>query len=109
LKCFGAEVIDADKLGHRAYDTGSACYYKLIEAFGEGIVSDDESKSINRRALGDIVFRDPSQMKLLQDIVWPEIRKLIIESLSQLKSSGKDRVVIEAAVRYFPSTFRYLS
>lgn len=101
LADLGAKVIDADKLGHQAYEPGCECYHNLIKQFGASIISDDEEKSINRRVLGSMVFSDSQAMKSLQDIVWPEIRRLLIESIERLKHEGERIIVIEAAVSLF--------
>lgn len=95
----GAYIIDADKLGHRAYDPGTQAYRHVIEAFGEDIVGDDNQ--IDRRKLGGLVFGKPDELKRLTDIVWPEIRRL-----AELEISGYDAmdpdgtVVLEAAVLF---------
>ncbi len=95
----GAYVIDADKLGHRVYEPGTQGYLKVIEAFGEEVVGDDNH--IDRRTLGGIVFGNPDQLKRLTDIVWPEIRRIAemeIESYGVLEPEGT--VVLEAAVLF---------
>eukprot|EP01031_Cornospumella_fuschlensis_P039616 gene39616-48229_t len=93
----GLRVIDADKLGHKAYEKDTPCYHALIEAFGSDIVH-PETQEIDRRILGSKVFGNPENMKKLTDIVWPEIRRLIVESLEGLTKSGQAIVVLEAAV-----------
>ena len=55
-------VIDADKLGHLAYTPGKQCYHELIIKFGDSIRSDDGT--IDRRALGSIVFNDKSSSNI---------------------------------------------
>lgn len=96
----GIPVIDADQLGHRAYTPGTSCFHKLVDHFGSSIV--DDNGTINRRALGGIVFSDKSKMLELNDIVWPEIRALIIEELAPYRNldspSAVPVVAIEAAV-----------
>lgn len=95
----GAYIIDADKLGHRAYDPGTQAYRHVIDVFGEEVVGDDNQ--IDRRKLGAMVFGDPEALKRLTDIVWPEIRRL-----AELEISGYDAldpdgtVVLEAAVLF---------
>ncbi len=89
-------VIDADQLGHRAYMPHTSCYEKLIDHFGHGIVAEDGT--INRRALGAIVFSAKEKMMELNSIVWPEIRTLIIEELAQARANELPLVVVEAAV-----------
>jgi dephospho-CoA kinase len=93
---FGGHVINADLLGHQAYAPGTDCFRDLVNQFGEEIVSSDGS--INRRALGGIVFSDESKLKQLNEIVWPRIRSLIEIELNQLRERGVEIVVLEAAI-----------
>lgn len=92
----GIKVIDADLLGHKTYEQGTDCYKQLREAFGERIIS--SSGDIDRRQLGSLVFGNDALMQQLRDIVWPEIRKLIIAELRALEESGEKTVALEAAV-----------
>jgi dephospho-CoA kinase len=96
LKARNIPVIDADQLGHRAYAPGTSCFQRLVEQFGESIVAEDGS--INRRALGGIVFSDKSKMEELNAIVWPEIRTLIIQELDRARAEAIPLVVVEAAI-----------
>ena len=91
----GATVIDADKLGHRAYDPGTPGFDKVVAAFGDEVVSDGQ---IDRRALGGKVFGDPTQLKRLTDIVWPEILDLAKADIGAAKARGETIVILEAAV-----------
>jgi phosphopantetheine adenylyltransferase/dephospho-CoA kinase len=96
LQSLGAQVLDADKLGHQTYEQGTQCYAKLVENFGDRIIG--EEGKINRAVLGGIVFSDQSKMEELTGIVWPEIRELIKKELGQLESAGVKVVALEAAV-----------
>ena len=95
----GANIIDADKLGHRAYDVGTQAYREVIETFGQEVVGTDNA--IDRKVLGGKVFGQPGELKKLTDIVWPEIRRL-----AELEIAGFDAiypdgiVVLEAAVLF---------
>lgn len=93
----GAFVLDADRLGHRAYEPGTKTFRDVVAAFGEELVKDDGS--LDRRALGGRVFGDPEAMKTLTDIVWPEIRRLATEEIARLAAEHPDAIVVlEAAV-----------
>ena len=93
----GAHVIDADRLGHRAYEPGTAGHEAVIAAFGED-VRDGEGQ-IDRKALGAKVFGDAAQLKRLTDIVWPEIRRLAEAEIAAVQARQPDAVVVlEAAV-----------
>ncbi|MCC6958347.1 MAG: dephospho-CoA kinase [Dehalococcoidia bacterium] len=91
-------VIDADILGHRTYDPGTDTFAAVVAAFGQDLVAPDGS--IDRRVLGGKVFGKPEELKRLTDIVWPGIRKLASESLSEFEAAGNTLVVLEAAVMF---------
>lgn len=92
----GADVIDADKLGHRAYEPDTKAYQAVIATFGDDLVAAD--KSIDRKVLGSKVFGQPEELKKLTDIVWPEIRRL---AEAEIKTSDPDNIVVlEAAVLF---------
>lgn len=91
-------VIDADILGHRTYDPGTDTFAAVVAAFGQDLVAPDGT--IDRRVLGGKVFGKAEELKRLTDIVWPGIRKLASESLSEFEAAGNALVVLEAAVMF---------
>ena len=91
-------VLDADVLGHRTYDPGTDTFRAVVAAFGPELVAADGS--IDRRVLGGKVFGKPDELKRLTDIVWPGIRKLASEALSELETAGNHLAVLEAAVLF---------
>ena len=97
LQEFGAQIIDADRLGHRVYEPGTTGFQKVVNAFGHDIVAKDGT--IDRRVLGGKVFGAPDQMDRLTDIVWPEIRKFASAEIAELKKKHRGSVIVlEAAV-----------
>lgn len=97
----GVITIDADKLGHKAYERGNPCHDRLVECFGTSVVGEDGE--INRRRLGEIVFSEKSKMTQLNGIVWPVIRQLLIAELDAIRSRSKvdspqPVVAVEAAI-----------
>ncbi len=91
-------VLDADVLGHRTYDPDTDTFNAVVAAFGPDLVAADGS--IDRRVLGGKVFGKPEELKKLTDIVWPGIRKLASEALSELETAGNHLAVLEAAVLF---------
>lgn len=97
LQSWGAYVIDADKLGHRAYVKGTDAFHKVVVQFGEDIVGADGE--VDRRALGAKVFAEGGSLKQLTDIVWPAIYDMAAAEIKQsLDSNPNTVVVLEAAV-----------
>ncbi len=97
LEKMGVATVDCDKLGHRTYEKGTNAYKKLIETFGEEILN-TETKEIDRKTLGKMVFGSPSDLKKLTDIVWPGINELLQAEITELFSKGHKLIVVEAAV-----------
>lgn len=78
----GYKVIDADILAREVVEKDKPAYKSIVEYFGENILMDD--KSLNRSALGELVFSDDKLLQTLNGIVHPyifeEIQKNIYEA-----------------------------
>lgn len=99
LASLGAHVIDADALGHRAYEPDTDAYREVLATFGEEVRSPDGQ--LDRRALGGKVFGDAKAMKRLTDIMWPEIRRLAEVEIGAVRETDPGAVVVlEAAVLF---------
>ncbi len=95
----GAHIIDADILGHRAYDPGTRAYDEVIATFGEEVRGDDDQ--IDRKVLGSKVFGKPEELNKLTSIVWPEIRRLAETQIADYQSANPEGIVVlEAAVLF---------
>ena len=93
----GAFVIDADRVGHGVYLPGTPGWSQVVGAFGEGVVASDGT--IDRKALGAIVFADPAELEKLNSIVHPLIRDAVRQQVEEALAAEPARpVVIEAAV-----------
>jgi dephospho-CoA kinase len=71
LAAQGAVVIDADVIAREVVAPGTDGLAEIIEAFGPGVLGPDGS--LDRVALGDIVFADPEQLARLNSIVHPRV------------------------------------
>ena len=86
----GALVIDADQLARAAIERGSNGFDEVITLFGDSILKDG---NIDRRALGEIVFKDPIAKGALEGIIHPFVRREFEEAVASLK--GDDVLVYE--------------
>ena len=90
IEKLGYSHVDVDQLGHIALENEKA---KLFEAFGPRIRNQDGS--VNRRALGAIVFSNPEEKKKLESIVHPEMIRMVEEIIAE-----QQNVVINAAILF---------
>lgn len=97
LADLGAVVIDADRVGHQIYLPDMPAWRELVATFGESILAPD--RTINRPALGKIVFADPEALRTLNRIVHPKLFERMAELIAaQRARGGIPAIVIEAAV-----------
>jgi dephospho-CoA kinase len=93
----GARVIDADRIGHEVYRPGTEGHRRVVATFGSGVVAPDGT--IDRRALGAIVFADPEVRARLNAIVHPllaaEVGRRIAAARAEQVAAP---IVIEAAI-----------
>ncbi len=98
LQSFGAEVINADQVGHEAYTPNSESWREVVNTFGEEILQPDGQ--IDRGRLGAIVFSNPQQLDKLNAIMHPRMARMVGDKIEVLRDKGVPAVVVEAAVLF---------
>ncbi len=92
LEALGCVVIDADQLAREVVEPGRPAYQEIVEAFGPRVLQLD--RSIDRKALGAIVFTDVAARRRLEAITHPRIREGLAARLAELEASGFEGIVI---------------
>ena len=90
LRELGAEVIDADEASHAVYEPGTPGFAAVVRDFGEDFV---RKGRIDRKALGELVFKDPDARRRLNSIVHPLVRDWMAEQTAEALERGADVVV----------------
>lgn len=88
----GAVVIDADQLARAAVEPGTDALAHVVEVFGDEITHDDGS--LNRAALGAIVFGNRAALTLLNRIVHPAVRALSAAAIDAAEKANPHAVVV---------------
>ena len=96
LEELGAEVIDADKVGHVTYLPDMPAWRDLIDTWGEDLLQ--PNREIDRKKLGAIVFSDPANLEKLNGIVHPRMRDIMNDRIEAFRGEGKRVVVVDAAI-----------
>jgi dephospho-CoA kinase len=98
LRRRGAAVINVDSLAHQLYPPQSSVWQELIKAFGSRILN--RGGEINRQKLGEIVFADREQLRILNSIVHPQLKNKVVSEINscQLLAVSCQLIVINAAV-----------
>jgi len=80
----GITVIDADDLSREVIEQDTPGFEKIVDCFGSAII--DSDGSINRAFLRQEVFDDEKKKKLLESIIHPLVRDLMIEKIAASQS-----------------------
>jgi dephospho-CoA kinase len=92
----GCAVVDADRAAHDLYVPGSALVRDLARAFGDDILCGDGS--VDRGALGRIVFASPSARTTLNALVHPPLVVELRRRLDALETAGASIAILDAAL-----------
>lgn len=84
LVALGAIEIDADLIAREVVASGTEGLAKTVEHFGAELILSDGS--LDRKALGNLVFKDPQKRLQLESILHPLIKARTKELLSQANS-----------------------
>jgi dephospho-CoA kinase len=90
-KC-GAIVIDADELAREVVQPGKPAWREIIRTFGRRILNLD--RTIDRHALGAIVFHDKKKLRHLERIIHPRVAREQIRLTKQAAKNDPKAVVI---------------
>lgn len=89
----GATIVDADALVHEMQAAGQPMLEEIRAAFGDEVIRADGS--LDRAALGAIVFRDPDQRKVLEKIVQPPVVAEMARRARVAIDAGEPMVVMD--------------
>ena len=90
-KC-GAIVIDADELAREVVQPGKPAWREIVRTFGRRILNLD--RTIDRHALGAIVFHDKKKLRHLERIIHPRVAREQIRLTKQAAKNDPKAVVI---------------
>ena len=88
----GAVVIDSDQLAREAVRPGTIGLDQVIDSFGADVLAPD--RSLDRAALGRVVFADPAAMARLNTIVHPIVRRLAAEREAAAGAAEAGAIVV---------------
>ena len=80
----GIEIIDADEISRSLQKEGAKGYQKIIKKFGKAILNDD--RSINRKILRELAFKNEANKKWLEDLMHPMIQTKVLTKLENVQS-----------------------
>lgn len=92
FKQCGAIVIDADKLAREVVQPGKPAWREIVRRFGTSVLNRD--KTINRQALGQIVFQNRTKRRQLERIIHPRVAREQARLTRQVARKDPNAVVV---------------
>lgn len=92
LQTLGAVIVDTDVIAHEACQPDFPAYNEIIQTFGEGFLLSD--KTLDRKKLGQLVFRDSEARKKLNAIVHPRVGEAVSSALQKCKPDAIVALVV---------------
>ncbi len=90
----GAVVVDADVVARAVTAPGEPAHDAVLAAFGEGVRASDGT--LDRAALGRIVFADATELARLESIVHPAVRPATRAAIDEAAGLAPPAIVVEA-------------
>ena len=92
LRELGAHIICADTISRQLTAMGGAALQPIRNAFGDSVFI---GETLNRAALGNIVFSDPAKRELLNNIVHPLVYKQLRAQHSLALANNEALIVLD--------------
>ena len=92
----GAVLLDADKIGHDAFQPDTEIWREVVAAFGKQILA--PGGEVDRQKLGEMVFRNPEALSRLNQIMHPRMYDMAKARIEECRHRGVGVVVLEAAL-----------
>ena len=101
----GCHLIESDQITHQLFEPGQAVHAAVVKQFGNRVLALDGT--IDRRILGDIVFKDPQARAKLNSLVHPAITQRQQEWLNDMKAQDPHGIaIVDAALMIEVGTYK---
>lgn len=100
----GIPTLDADRIVHALLGAGMEASEEIRESFGEDVLAPDGA--VDRKALGELIFRDRGARGRLEAIVHPRVGRSIEEFLEKARAEGAELAVVDAALMIETGSYR---
>ena len=98
LESLGAVHIDADAISHALTAPGGAALGRIREVFGDGVFHADGT--LDRKALGALIFSDEEQKRALEGILHPMVQHGMLSMADEAAREGKKVCVLNVPLLY---------
>ena len=94
----GVQVVDADRIARQVVEPGSPGLDQLVDYFGQEILT--QEGDLDRKRLGDLIFRDDQSKEVVNRILHPLIGQSIQGQIGAAIDQDLDLLVLDIPLLY---------
>jgi dephospho-CoA kinase len=94
----GVTVLDADEIVRGLQKPGSPLLGQLAATFGTEIFHEDGS--LNRPALGRLIFNDEQAKQKLNDLIHPLVKKELLDGIEKARQRQEKIIILDVPLLY---------
>lgn len=98
LVSLGVVHVDADAISRSLTAPGGEALEPIREVFGDGVFMADGT--LDRRALGELVFNDVAARHALEGIIHPRVQRATMEAVDRAREEGADAVLLDVPLLF---------
>jgi dephospho-CoA kinase len=106
LKEKGASVIDFDLLARRVVEPDKPAWKNIVAYFGRQVLQED--RTLDRKKLADIAFKDMEKRKKIEGFTHPEIYGEFIRELTEITARTPEAIILVDIPLLIELNFQYL-
>lgn len=93
---FKAFLINMDQIAHSFMESGGISYELIVKHFGKHIL--DQDGQIDRKKLGEIVYKDEEELKYLNSFTHPYVLSYVKDLISEKTLQQEVLICVESAL-----------
>ncbi|MBW1773675.1 MAG: dephospho-CoA kinase [Deltaproteobacteria bacterium] len=105
LEDLGAQMIDFDVLAREAVEPGKPAWKEIVGYFGEQVLQEDQT--LDRKKLGDIVFKDFEKRKKLEGFTHTSINEAFVSQVNEIAAKDPNAVIQAVIPLLFELNLQY--
>jgi dephospho-CoA kinase len=105
FKKLGAVIIDTDKLSRTVCKRNSLVLNRIVRRFGKQILTGN--KTLNRKKLARIIFKDRNKRRILESLVHPAIMEEVVKKMKL--AASKKIVILDAPLLFETGLERFVN
>jgi len=104
----GVVVIDLDQIAKDIVEPGKSSYNKIVKTFGEEYLTAGKGSAIDRKKLGELIFRDREARKKLDKITHPDVFFQLFKKILWHFIYGTQNLIIDSPLLFESGLYKFM-